>query len=420
MSDKYCGIDFKENILIASYYEKNMMEPFTLSQYEGSEDYGIPYALSILKEGNTVFGKQALDNTQKTTLTEKNVLDAVYYNKAYRLADKRVDAVELMEIYLSTIIKMALEKMNDGYLDDLVFTTEKIEKDFSYMADSLSSDSLGIRGKIKLIDHKEAFAYYALSQSADLKKANVALFDFDGKRMMFYCLLKKGRSVPYYAAVREETEDGFYQNDFEKTILDNNENERKKLDARFSDYVKEKLSEGPYSAVYLVGDGFEGDWMKLSVDVLCGYARVFLGQNLFSKGACYYAMREKATSEEFIYLGESKTRADIEIALKDKGKAMSYPLCRAGRNWYDEDEKIEVILEGEERIDLVLRSPDGTQDKVEVLDLKGLEKRPNRMTRLSIKARPSAEDTVRIRVEDLGFGDIYPSGGKVWEYKVTI
>lgn len=37
------------------------------------------------------------------------------------------------------------------------------------------------------------------------------------------------------------------------------------------------------SSVYLVGDGFDGDWMKMSLSYMCKGRRAFIGKNLYSK-----------------------------------------------------------------------------------------------------------------------------------------
>ena len=44
------------------------------------------------------------------------------------------------------------------------------------------------------------------------------------------------------------------------------------------------------TTVYLVGEGFEGGWMKNSLTFMCRGRRAFMGNNLYSKGACYAGM----------------------------------------------------------------------------------------------------------------------------------
>ena len=52
----------------------------------------------------------------------------------------------------------------------------------------------------------------------------------------------------------------------------------------------------PFSAVYLVGREFEGEWMDKSFRFLCRKRRSFRGDNLYTMGACYAAMEENGAT----------------------------------------------------------------------------------------------------------------------------
>ena len=54
------------------------------------------------------------------------------------------------------------------------------------------------------------------------------------------------------------------------------------------------------------------------------------------------------------------------------------------------------------------------------MKLPGLPQRPNRTTRLSISLRYISAEECCITVKDLGFGEIYKSSEKVWEYKMEL
>ena len=47
--------------------------------------------------------------------------------------------------------------------------------------------------------------------------------------------------------------------------------------------------------------------------------------------------------------------------------------------------------------------------------LPGLPKRPNKTTRLDVKLQYISQDECEIMVTDLGFGEMFPSSGKVWK-----
>jgi hypothetical protein len=49
-----------------------------------------------------------------------------------------------------------------------------------------------------------------------------------------------------------------------------------------------------------------------------------------------------------------------------------------------------------------------------------MPQRPRAATRLRIKLSMRAVDLLRIEVEDMGFGEIFPSSGMRWEQEIAI
>ena len=52
--------------------------------------------------------------------------------------------------------------------------------------------------------------------------------------------------------------------------------------------------------------------------------------------------------------------------------------------------------------------------------LDGLEKRPAGTTRLRINMDMNSVDEVSVKVTDLGFGELFPATGKVWEQTIEL
>jgi hypothetical protein len=52
--------------------------------------------------------------------------------------------------------------------------------------------------------------------------------------------------------------------------------------------------------------------------------------------------------------------------------------------------------------------------------LDGLEKRPNGTTRLHISLNMPSVSEVKIRIQDMGFGELFPATGKVWEQVIEL
>jgi hypothetical protein len=54
------------------------------------------------------------------------------------------------------------------------------------------------------------------------------------------------------------------------------------------------------------------------------------------------------------------------------------------------------------------------------LYLDGLEKRPEGTTRLRISMKMNSVNEVGVKVQDLGFGELFPSSGKTWEQIIEL
>ena len=90
-----------------------------------------------------------------------------------------------------------------------------------------------------------------------------------------------------------------------------NEAEKKRLDEIFLGIAEKKCGGKEVSCVYLIGDGYKDGWASRSLRYLCRGRRVFQGNNLYSKGACY-GIREKIGLEEkkeYVFLGLDKLKA---------------------------------------------------------------------------------------------------------------
>lgn len=81
-----------------------------------------------------------------------------------------------------------------------------------------------------------------------------------------------------------------------------NEDKAKEADAMFSKFIESVFDKRIVSSVFLTGEGFENDWYPKSLRVLCNGRRAFIGNNLYSKGACYTAYRKLYMHIEIRYI----------------------------------------------------------------------------------------------------------------------
>lgn len=144
--------------------------------------------------------------------------------------------------------------------------------------------------------------------------------------------------------------------------------------------------------------------------------KVFYGNNLFAKGACI-AGKDRLEDKKlkgYRYLSDSLVTADVGMDMRVMGSPAYYPLIESGSNWYECSASCELILDDTSELVFVVSIPEETEKKRVAMALEGLPKRPNRTSRLSLTLKYVSPRDCEITVEDLGFGEMYPSSGKIW------
>ena len=75
----------------------------------------------------------------------------------------------------------------------------------------------------------------------------------------------------------------------------------------------------------------------------------------------------------------------------------------------------DFILENGSDFSLVQTPVTGGEPRPLTIHMDGLPERPDRTTRVRVLLSMPAADRLRVQVTDMGFGEIFPSGGGVWE-----
>ena len=195
------------------------------------------------------------------------------------------------------------------------------------------------------------------------------------------------------------------------------------LDALFLHLAGEALSGRMVSTVFLLGDGFKESWMKESLKFLCRNRRVFQGNNLYSKGACY-GMRERINPgrewQEYVYLGDEKLKSNIGLRALRQGEDSYFAVLDAGTNWYEAFSEFEIILEEGNTVEFVITPLTGGNVTNRSVSLDGLPERPGRTTRLNVQVEMASVNQAVVTVSDLGFGELFKSSGKAWTRTITV
>lgn len=409
MSNKegaYVGIDISPKNTVLSIYKSNMEEPVTISTVLGEENYSIPTVIAKrIGMGQWFFGDEAI----RMSRMKEAVLVEELFNLALRDGQVVIDsenfyARDLLIVFLKKLFAMpnamaALENM-----EKLSVCVEQVSLEVMELINYVAS-KLGIdQNKVTIMDRSESFYYYALSQKPELFLYDVALFDYSGANMVSCTLHRNQNTSPQMITM---------------DVINHGELPENR-DERFDEIISNTFGNTLYSAVYLVGDGFDGEWMKVSLSRLCRGRKVFLGKNLYSKGACFGAyIKDGKRDWPFIYIGDNDLKINLSIKILDNNVMKFFTLIDAGESWYDAKGECEVILDGEPELEFFIQRPESREAHTDVLELTDMPRRENRTSRLRIEARPISDVAVAITITDLGFGEISPSSGKSWEHTIT-
>ena len=296
-------------------------------------------------------------------------------------------------------------------IGQIVFTVPELNVDIVRMLKGIAK-RMGIdKDNVYVQDYKESFCNFMIYQPKELWQYEAALFHCDRHEVKAYMLRKlrtgygKGRdafiTVDEVANARMEELAAVYP------VL--NVDRAKEADVQFKQFVQGVFDKKLVSSVFLVGEGFENNWYPQSLKVLCNGRRAFLGNNLYSKGACYAAYKRSLGYEDsLIYLDETKMMDQICLKLRMQGVDKWYPIVSWGSRWYESDMQCEILLENTDDIEIHIESLVGAEMRVERVSLEGLPKRKNYTLRLQVKVMMWNEKCCCISFKDMGFGEFFP------------
>ncbi len=407
MAEKYIGIDLNEKYAMISYYAEGMSEPNTFSMVTGSEVYQIPLCIFKRKgTGQWLYGEEAKQSSKEEgSVYVDGLLKKALAKESVEVEGTVYDSTELLFLFLKKILEFPMQAASGQEPDKLVITVEymnmQLRRLFGLFAEwmELSAE------RLLLLDYRESFYYYALSQQKELYTHDVVLYYYTSKKLWFWKLNRDKRTVPQVVTMEDQ--------EYEALLKDRDED--------FFDIVAQTLTGRIVSSVYLIGDGFDGDWMKKSLAALCRGRRVFMGKNLFCKGACYgAAVKAGQTKWQYLYMGDNEIQVNVSLKVQNNGHTEFVPLITAGENWYEAGAECEVILCETPSVDFWFQPPTSREAVIRSLELSEFPLREDKTTRLRISVKPKAVDKLLFSIRDLGFGEIARSSEKTWEYTISL
>jgi len=169
----------------------------------------------------------------------------------------------------------------------------------------------------------------------------------------------------------------------------------------------------------LIGEKFSGEWMNESLRYLCDGRRVFQGNNLYSKGACY-AVMSRMQEGEYIFLKPDMLKANIGMKLQKRGEEVYSALLDAGMEWETMDEVFEFYIRGDNELELLITPVVKYPSKQVHFALDSLQLDKGQVTRIRMRLCMPRENALLISVRDLGFGEFRQGSDKEWIREVEL
>ena len=398
----YIGIDLDDNWTQISYYLKDMAEPETVSTIAGGQRYRIPTALCKRQELGAWYLVDVQGEQEEYARVDMLLARALKKEQI----QGEIDAEELLVAFMRKVIRLIPGLVEFAQIQAVTVHMEELNLTKVQLLTQVL-ERIGISGeRIFVQDSMESFCHFVMHQKKELRQHEVVLFSCKEHRVSSFILTKEEKTMPRKVQIQKQ----------ELGILPQKAEER---DKSFAAMAEEILKGRIVSAIYLVGEGMDGDWLKDSLHILCRNRRVFQGKNLYTKGACYESVMHMHNEEvDYVYFSENIIADNIFLQVRNGDRTFFKELAEAGTGRYELSASCQVLLEGEPIVEVWLQPPDRKEARVEQLRLTDLPQRPPKATRLCIEIMPGEGRQVLIRIIDMGFGEWYPSSGKVWEYSI--
>lgn len=412
------GVDLCEDYSQISCFNPVTYEPKSISQQEDMEKYLIPTALFYKSDSSEwFFGEEAVEmHTNQKGILVKNILQCASKKEPIEIDGNKVEPVQILERYLKRLLGLLRIEYPNNTIRKLVVTIK--EKNLTLINHIyVALQNLGI-SKVRACvqNHEQCFISYAMHQPKELRMNDIILFDFDSQGLKTYQITINRRKVPQNVMLKKRN---FYETLSYELLQEDSSKEN--VAYIFENIAANVLHKQLVSTIFVTGKGFEGKWCREVLKELCVGRRVFIGQNLYAKGATY-AARElvgEGKSEDYLYLGDETVFVNIFMPLYTESKFVEYPLIHAGTAWYNATKVVSFIPDGEDEIELTIENVLEHRTEKHFISLDGLHQL-GRKSRIEMTIKFADVNTCLVTLKDKGFGKLFPSSNRIWEKLINV
>ena len=433
------GMDLDDRYAQISCWLPGEQKPETLSVEAEGEEYMIPAVLCRRTDRDVwTYGREALQTAERGEgVLVDHLLSSALQGKKVEAGGEIFEATALLALFIKRSLSL-LGGTSRGALrgyrglekaDFFMFTFEKVDRQALEMVERVALLLSLSPERVSCQSRAESFFYYNINQPEELWRHLCMICDFGGRTLKTMLFEANHHTRPATVTVSEEE-----QASLTRHIPEGKEYEVKEPSGEMAEEMDEaflalfqKLSAGTIiDTIYLIGDGFEGNWYQKTLSALCMNRRVFRGNNLYSKGACYgggYKAAQKSrqkAGQEYVYLGADMLKVNLGLDAVKRGEDIYFSLLDAGMNWFDARGECDFLLDQDYAFSLRLSPVSGRKARQIVVTLSGVPERPPGTTRIHLTVSCPDAETVKLRMEDKGFGDFFPSSGLAWEESFSL
>lgn len=415
------GYQLATDYVQISYLKIGDKEPETLSTVAGQEQYNIPFVLYKQEDKNLWhIGKEAVDKQQE--------IGGILLTRLLENACRQEVTEVNLETYASDALLALFVKRSLAYLSfiapihkiaAIMFTVDNPDQQtvevLRRMVEYLQLPEI----QIMFMGKEESFFYYNLHTDPSLWTNQVYLYELQDHHLRSYHLSLNRQTKPVVTLIEKKEYKEFPV--FEEETR--TEEEKAFMDQIFLECVMGDMESKIVSTVYLIGEGFLGEWYKRTVRYLCSKRRVFLGNNLYSKGACFALLDKMEPTElsaSYVYLGTDKLRANVGMEILRQGAPSYLAILDGGNSWYDSKKEWDMILENDNRLIFRITPLDGKNATQTEIVLHGLQTGRTPLCRIHVESYMETPTRMKLKIWDKGFGEFFPSIGQYWEESIDL
>ena len=413
------GYDLNDSMSQISYFELNSSVPETVASDAKEERLGIPTVLAKRKGvSQWEFGTAAIREAEKGNSTlVSSLLNFSASGAKLELEGEAYDATDLLILFIRRSLNLLSMILRPDQVECMIITVASLEGRMVDVVEKIANSMPIARDKIIIQTYEESIYYYLIHQPADLWDFEVTVLDYSQPFLKAYELWMNKKCDPVVAFVDRSD---FPDISMPEPMMDEEESKEKaaRLDEMILQVCHNYFAGKSVGTVFLLGEGFEGGWCDKTLKYLCMGKRVFQGRNMYSKGACYCAKDKIAPcklNKDYVFLGQDKLKFNLGIRMNMGAKEEYLALADAGENWYDSTATYEFVVGETKTVPLIVTPLDGKGAYDIEVELTGLPDRPPKASRMRLTVSFEEEKRLKIQVEDLGFGEFFPSTGKKWE-----